>query len=82
MYFTRVNVKYAYKTGHNCEAFKCDDLSQALDKIYACISNIRRWIIIIMLKINDSKTEFLVFRSPMLKHDLSDLSVNIKSNMI
>ena len=34
------------------------------------------------LNINDAKTEFIVFRSPMLKHDLSDLSVNVRGNVI
>ena len=34
------------------------------------------------LKINDAKTKFIVFRSPMLKHDLSDLSVNVGGNVI
>ena len=34
------------------------------------------------LKVNDAKIEFIVFRSPMLKHDLSDLSVNVGSNVI
>ena len=29
------------------------------------------------LKINDSKTEFIIFRSPLLKQNLSDLSVNV-----
>ena len=29
------------------------------------------------LKINDSKTEFIVFRSPQLKCDLSGLAVNV-----
>ena len=62
-------------------SFKCDDPSQALGKINACISDIRRWVIL-KLKINDAKTEFIVFRSPMLKHDLSDLSVNAGGNVI
>ena len=31
---------------------------------------------------NDAKTDFIVFRSPMLKHDLSDLSVNVGGNVI
>ena len=52
-------------------SFTCDDLG----KINACFSDIRRWLILNKLKINDAKTEFIVFRSPMLKHDLSDLSV-------
>ena len=29
------------------------------------------------LKINDSKTEFIIFRSPLLKQSLSDLSVSV-----
>ena len=63
-------------------SFKCDDPSQALGKINACISDIRRWMILNKLKINDAKTGFIVFRSPMLKHDLSDLSVNVGGNVI
>ena len=34
------------------------------------------------LKINDSKTEFIVSRSPQLKCDLSGLSVNVGVSMI
>ena len=34
------------------------------------------------LRINDSKTEFIVFRSPQLKCDLSGLSVNVGKSMI
>ena len=34
------------------------------------------------LKINDSKTEFIVFRSPQLKCDLSGLSVNVGESQI
>ena len=63
-------------------AFKSDDPSQALDKINVSISDIRRWMILNKLKINDAKTEFIVFRSPMLKHDLSDLFVNVGGNLI
>ena len=63
-------------------SFKCDDPLQALGKINACISDIRRWMILNKLKINDAKTEYIVFRSPMLKHDLSDLSVNVGGNVI
>ena len=63
-------------------SFKCDDPSQALDKINVCISGIRRWMILNKLKINDAKIEFIVFRSPMLTHDLSDLSVNVGANPV
>ena len=35
------------------------------------------WIIKNKLKINDSKTEFIIFQSPLLKQNLSDLSVSV-----
>ena len=34
------------------------------------------------LKINDSKTEFVVFTSPQAKQDLSDLSVSVGDSVI
>ena len=34
------------------------------------------------LKINDSKTEFIVLRSPQLRYDLSGLSVNVGESKI
>ena len=34
------------------------------------------------LKINDSKTEFIAFRSPQLRCDLSGLSVNVGESQI
>ena len=40
------------------------------------------WMITNKLKINDSKTEFIVFRSPQLKCDLSGLAVNVDESMI
>ena len=63
-------------------SFKCDDTSHAFDKINVCISNIRRLMILNKLKISDDKTEFIVFRSSMLKHDLSNLSENVGGNLI
>ena len=41
------------------------------------ISDIRLWMIKNKLKINDSKTEFIIYRSPLLKQNLSDLSVSV-----
>ena len=40
------------------------------------------WIITNKLKINDSKTDFIVFRSPQLRCDLSSLSVNAGESQI
>ena len=51
-------------------------------KLNSCLADIRRWMITNKLKINDSKTEFIVFRSPQLKCDLSGLSVNVGEKMI
>ena len=34
------------------------------------------------LKINDSKTEYIVFRSPQLRCDLSGLSVNVDESQV
>ena len=45
-------------------------------------ADIRKWMITNKLKINDSKTEFFVFRSPQLKCDLSGLSVNVGEYII
>ena len=43
--------------------FDLSDPSIAIDKVNKCISDIRTWMIQNNLKINDSKTEFLVLTS-------------------
>ena len=48
-------------------SFKCKDPLESLTKLNMCISIIRVWMIKNKLKINDSKSEFIVFRSPLLK---------------
>ena len=58
-------------------SFKCKDTLESLTKLNMCISDIRVWMIKNKLKINDSKTNFLIFRSPLLKQNLSDLSVSV-----
>ena len=58
-------------------SFKCKDPLESLTKFNMCISDIRVWIIKNKLKINDSKTEFIIFRSPLLKQNLSDLPVRV-----
>ena len=55
---------------------------EAISKLNSCLADIRRWMIINKLKINDSKTYFIVFRSPQLKCDLNGLSVNVGETMI
>ena len=48
-------------------SFDLSDPSIAIDKVNKCISDIRTWMIKNKLKINDSKTEFLVLTSSFLK---------------
>ena len=55
---------------------------EAISKLNSCLSDIRRWMITNKLKINDSKTDFIVFRSPQLKCDLSGLSVSVGESII
>ena len=57
-------------------SFKCKDPLESLTKLNMCISDIRVWMIKKNKKINDSKTEFIISRSPLLKQNLSDLSVS------
>ena len=63
-------------------SFKCDNPSITLSNLNNCISDIRVWMIKNKLKINDSKTEFIVFRSPQSKQDLSGLSVSVGDSVI
>ena len=61
---------------------KCNTPLASLIKLNNCISDIRVWMINNKLKINDSKTEFIVFRSPQAKQDLSGLSVIVGDSII
>ena len=54
----------------------CGDL-QALDKINLCISDNRTWVIKNKLKIDDSKTEFLVLTSSFSKRQFNDVQINV-----
>ena len=58
-------------------SFKCNDPLETLSKSNMSISDIRVWMIKNKLKINDSQTEFIIFRAPLLKQNLSDLSVSV-----
>ena len=60
-------------------SFKYKQPLEAISKLNSCLADLRRWMIANKL---DSKTEFIVFRSPQLKCDLSGLSVNVSESMI
>ena len=60
----------------------CNNRLASLPKLNNCISDIRVWMIKNKLKINDSKSEFIVFRFPQAKQDLSSLSVYVGDSII
>ena len=63
-------------------SFKCEQPLEAILTLNSCLADIRRWILTNKLKINDSKTDFIMFRSPQLKCDVSGLSVNVGESII
>ena len=63
-------------------SFKNKDPSGPLARLNSCISDIRVWMIKNKLKINDSKTEFIIFRSPQCKASISGVSVSVGDSNI
>ena len=63
-------------------SFECNNPLATLPKLNSCISDIRLWMIKNKLKINDSKTEFIVYRSPQAKQDFSSLSISVGDSII
>ena len=43
---------------------------------------IRRWMILNKLKMNNAKTEFIIFKSSQIKLDLNSLLVNVGDSLI
>ena len=58
-------------------SFKLKTPHEAVDTINECISDLRTWMINHKLKINDSKTEFLIIRSQFSKVMLPKLTVTV-----
>ena len=58
-------------------SFNSKEPLTSLTKLNNCTSDIRVWMIKNKLKINDSKTECIIFRSPLLKTDLSGVSIRV-----
>ena len=58
------------------------DPTIALDKINLCISDLRTWMIKHKLKINDSKTAFMVLMSSFLKQQFNDLQIKVGNSQI
>ena len=62
--------------------FKNKEPLESLEKLNSCISDIRVWMIKQKLKINDAKSEFIIFRSPLLRTDLSSVSINVDCQVL
>ena len=62
--------------------FDLYDPSIVIEKLNLCISDIRTWMIKNKLKINDSKTEFLVLTSSFFKQQFNDLQINVGNTPI
>ena len=63
-------------------SFKCNTPLASLIRLNNCISDIRVWMSNNKVKINDSKTEFIVFPSLHAKQDVNGLSVIIGDSII
>ena len=58
-------------------SFDINEPNGALDKLNACLNDIRSWMIAQKLKINDDKTEFVIFGSPYMHQNLDKTELNL-----
>ena len=64
-------------------SFDLSNPNVALDRMNLCISDLRIWMIRNKLKINGSKTEFLIITSSFLKQSFNDLNIIVgESNIV
>ena len=63
-------------------SFKTKELLESLERFNSCTFDIRVWMNKQKIKINDAKTEFLIFRSPLLRTALSSMSINVGDSQI
>ena len=63
-------------------SFDLSNPTVALDRMNLCISDLRIWMIRNKLKINDSKTEFLIITSSFLKQSFDDLKIIFRGSNI
>ena len=63
-------------------SFDLSNPNVAFDRMKLCISDLRFWMIRNKLKINDSKTEFLIITSSFLKKSFDDLNIMVGDSNI
>ena len=54
-----------------------ESTDREIQDLEACIASVKRWMQANMLKLNEDKTEFIVFGSPYFSRKLSCLSINV-----
>ena len=59
-----------------------DDFNAALGKVEGCIEDIRQWMAVNKLKLNDDKTEFLVLSSAKQQHKIPEKALTIGSSTV
>ena len=57
-------------------------LDNALSKLQTCIENIKKWMVVNKLKLNDSKTEFFVAASAHNLRNFPDVQLNVGNTLI
>ena len=55
-------------------SFDTQDIESELQRIEKCLKDVRKWMLVNFLKLNDDKTEFLIFSS---KHSFNKIDKNV-----
>jgi len=63
-------------------SFDLKDHTSSLQTLLQCISNVRTWMLDSNLKINDSKTEFLIITSSHQRHSINDINIEIGDSKV
>ena len=56
---------------------KAGNKEKGIKRLEICIAEIREWMIVKKLKLNDDKTEFIIFGSRQLLAKIGEVSINI-----
>ena len=65
-----------YKSGH------ADQISNIITLTEMCVNEVKHWMAVNKLKLNDDKTEIILFKNPRVSSDISEVTLNINDNMI
>ena len=66
----------------NLGLLECSQLKKSVSSGERCIEEIRNWMAINMLKLNDDKTEFIIFRTHQQLKKIDDITIGIGNENI